>query len=644
MNLTVAGLPGGAAAAKVFAAARGREAKIVTDVPELLAELDRAPGAVVLALGADIDFRALAEIVRHAHRAGVPIGLIDGWRGTAAAEDHARELAHWTAALRPGVTAWLEESPLVAMHGGYGSLDLLDVAAADPGPLLRSERRITGITSHSNGIDSPLGHALLCGLREAEGEALTPYLPCAAGGPCRGAKPGPDGTLGRPRLIAPRELPGDVLVLGICDGVLPAHARFDQRGSILRGLLRPGTVRQVITTYKHWPLDEAAFLAACLLADRGTPLGEVVDMLNAAYLADPATNDDPPWVLVGDPTTVLALGDTELDEILAGPSGVLRTPDALADRVVLVDDRDDAPLWAAPVRGSAFGVWLHATAERHEHPVRVETLHTNEDHRAIRRVWTSGTRLAFTDRVFRDAAASMSGRFEYPVALAEHVGATVERLRASEPMVAVRTTLSGWSDDLVALAAAESSGWAALHETLEEAFLRLSLDATPDLERFYGASAVPAPPTEIRCPYCASRASLTQRHVLATGARRTVAHCDRCAAISDTDAALELAWLDGPGTVTPGEPVEYRVRLDRWPDNGVGAMTGRITLRQLAPTVYDVGPRALMVDADVRRDLVLHWTPPRTLAPGFYNLGAPVVLDGTLCTLRRPLTVRGAQA
>ncbi|AUG77890.1 hypothetical protein CFP65_3082 [Kitasatospora sp. MMS16-BH015] len=643
MNLTVAGLPGGAAAAKVFAAARGREATIVAGVPELLAELTRAPGAVVLSLGPDVDFRTLAEIVRTAHHAGVAIGLIDGWRGTAAAEDHARELADWTGAGRPGVAAWLEESPLVALHGTYGSLDLLDVAAADPAPLLGSTRRVTGLTSHSNGIDSPLGRALLCGLREAEGDALTRYLPCAAGGPCRGAKPGPDGTLERPRLIAPRELPGDVLMLGICDGVLPAHARFDQRGGILRGLLRPGAVRQVVTTYKHWPLDEAAFLAACLLADRGTPLGEVVLMLNAAYLADPATNDDPPWVLVGDPTVALDGGDPEPAAALSGPAGLLRTPGAGPDRAILVGDRDADPLWVAPVPGSALGVWLHDTAQRHEHPVQVVSRHTDEDHRAVHRVWTSGTRLAFTDRVFQDAAEAMPGRFAYPAALAEHVGATVARLRESAPMVAAGIGLSGWNDDLTALAAAESSGWAALHEVVHEAFVRLSLDATPDLERVYGATAVAGPPTEVSCPYCGSRASLTRREVSATGAHRTMLHCDRCANVSDTDAELELAWLDGPDTVTPGEPVEYRVRLGRWPEHGVGAMTGQITLRQLAPTLYDLGPRALLLDARVRRDLVLRWTPPPTLAPGFYNLGAPVVVDGALCTLRRPLTVRGAE-
>lgn len=644
MNLIVAGLPGGAAAAKVFAAARGKDATIVADVPELLAELNHAPGGMVLSLGSDVDFHALAEIVRNAHHAGVPVGLIDGWRGTAAAEDHAHDLADWTATHRPGAAAWLQVSPLTSMHGTYGSLDLLDAAAKDPDPLLRSERRITGISTHSNGIDSPLGHAVLCGLREAEGETPTPYLPCAAGGPCRAAKPGPDGTLEQPRLIAPRELPGDVLILGVCDGVLPARSRFDQRGGVLRGLLRPGAVRQVITTYKHWRQDEAAFLAACLLADRGMPLGEVVMMLNAAYLADPTTvDDDPPWLLVGDPTTVLDGGDAAPDTTLAGSSGVLRT-DTAADRVVLVDGRDDAPLWVAPVRGNALTTWLHAGPERHEHPVRVESVHTNEEHRTIRRVWTSGVRLAFTDRLFRDAAAAMPDRFGYPAALADQVGPTVERLCRWGTMTTGGAGLSGWYEDLAALAAAESSGWAALHEAVQAAFLRLSLDCTPELASLYGVRMAPGPMTEVRCPYCASRTSLVQHHVLATGTSRTVAHCDRCADLSDTDADLGLVWLDGPGTVTPGEPVEYRVRLGHWPEDGIGAMTGQITLRQLAPTTYDVGPCTRMVDVGVRRDLVLHWTPPRTLAPGFYNLGAAVVVDGGLCALRRPLTVREAQA
>lgn len=645
MSLRVLGMGDGQEAARVFAHGRGIEPCLLDSLPEVTRQISRSESPVLISLGGGIRFRDMAALMRRVTQQGVSCGFLDTWRSAFEAERHAAELVSWSSHLPPGCTLWLQDSDLSEMHGRYDDVNLLDVQADPAQSLLLSQRRILGLASHSNGVDAPLGQSLLCGLLAwSKSPPLTRYLPCGFGGPCRGLRMSEDGVWRNPNLIEPSQLIGDVLILGVCDGVLMADGRFDPAGGLLNGLLKPGSIRQVITTYKHWPMDEASLLAACLIADSGTPLGEIVLMLNRAYLDRASSNGDPPWLLIGDPsscvTTDAPLPRPSLSSALdRGRAGVADGGTAGPDRVVLVDGSPETAeerLWISPVAAGSLVVWLRDDVRT---GMTASVVPAAEDpaHQTLRRIWSSGGRLTALHSLL-DQAHSAPGNFHYDRSLSGRVGPVVERLQLLSSSEGSPVRLSGRRADITAIAETEAASWALLHDGLQTAVIELAMNSASFRDCLATPTRVGAW-TEGSCPYCGLSTSASRYGSPRFAATRRVVFCDRCQLISDSDDDTDGGHLHGPDRVLPGVPATYEAVMDRWPARGIQEFRGALIIRQLLPTLNDVSPCAGLSASPVRQDLTLTWTPSPELAPGGYNLTAALLIDASPVLLRRPIIV-----
>lgn len=656
MSLEVIGRRDGLPAAKLYATGRGAETREIDSVEEICAYLRTAANAVMFSLGETATVLDLSRIVAAAHAAEVQCGFLDGTRGAAGAEEHGEALLAWESSARPGVVTWLDSrySALGALCGSYPGLRMLAVAEENIEALASAGQRVLGLATHGNGIDAQLADSVLCGLLDrTAGHELRSYYPCGYDGPCKRIVKHGDGTFTLPQRFSAGTLPGEVVIWGTCNGVLSADSPFDAHGGMVRALLRPSRPRQVITTYKPWQIEEASFLAACRLADAGVPLGEVVAVLNRAYLAREDTRDDPPWLLLGDPTATLPSGNAAVEESPAaiGRSrfGVARNANGAEDPLVRVTGAAESPrLWAAPVPGSPYVVWVHDGDDSAGLEATAAPAAEDHDYRTLGRVWSSGKRLAFTDEFFRDIAA-MAGENDgyYPETVVREVAQTLQRMRSLEGVVLSGSTFSGWSDDLTALADGERSAWTALHLKLQQVFTRYVTEwgRTVHISQGNLSGAVPGPGAGTTyCVYCGSRAAVDRLRMLSGASGRSVIRCDRCMVVSDADVQAAGIWLEGPELVVPGRPAEYRIRLHEWPAAGVETMTGTLVLPRVPDRGDEPAATALAQGCDGSHELRITWTPAPDLDPGVYDVYGLAVIDGAVALAKRQLVVGRANA
>jgi hypothetical protein len=645
----------GLRAAELFAVGRALPVHVATTVDDLCARIATDPRPKLLSLGSGCTVRDLSRIVATATAAGVACGFIDGSRGLEAAEAHAAALLDWTPVRPSGVVTWLDSrySALGDMDGRYGELEMLGVDAKNLSRLVSAPQRVLGIVTHGNGIDAQLAGATLCGLLDRpHGHELRNYYPCGYGGACKRVIRQPDGSYHTPQQISASVLPGDVIVWGTCNGVLSADSPFDPHGGMVQALLRPDDLRQVLTTYKPLQPDESALLAACLLAEAGMPLGEVVSMLNRAHLAQPGTYDDPPWLLLGDPTAVLpAAGGVVADHPSAighRTHGIARTDDASADRLLQVSGSAEVVastrLWTAPVPGNPYVVWLRDGDETVPLDVRVTAASTDADFGSVARIWGSGRRLAFTDEFFRDIAASpRADRDYYPSTVAEAVSHATTRMRSLEGITLSGESFSGWSEDLAALAADERWAWSTLHTMVYAVFRDYVTQWGRTVQisqgNLSGALADHSAGGATTCGYCGSRAAVDRLRMRSGASARSVVRCDRCMVVSDADHEIGAIWLDGPEAVTPGVPATYRIRLDQWPSGGVELMTGTLVLQRPIDPADTPASTSMATPGHDRQDLIVDWTPPADLDPGVYDVYGLALIDGAVALAKRQLVV-----
>jgi hypothetical protein len=635
----VVALSEGVSAAETYAENTSAHVVVHSGLDALLSDLEAAGEPSVLSLGRAVTAAQVGAVVSAAHRGRGPIGFIDGWRGAAAAQRHAKALAGWSPRLPAGATVRLGGSALAETVGDYGSIRV--VAGDRPTSTMDDDpRRVFAFVTHGNGIDAPFGDQVLCGLLDAGGRRLERYLPCGVGGSCIRRDPA---ATRRPTLRAPSSLAGDLVIWGTCYGALVGDSIFDARGGVLQGFLDgPGAPRAVLTTYKSWQLDDVAVLAAAILAERGAPLGDLVHLLNAAALTGLAPHDGPPWLLFGDPAASVdeGRGGTRLDQLGDfGTShvGLARTPDDRRDRVIVAhgSPAPDASSWYAPVPGNPLLVWLRHDAD--DARLVVEHYREDEHYHQLRRIWDGEDRLEFTNQFCVNAANLTAGdRFVYPSALRDLVDATVSRFRTSRPLLLNEKSVGGLWPDLKALAADESTAWHALNQLLHRALA----DYIENVGGVIDHSYLPLmgnvePGTPQPCGYCETVAATEVISVPSGRPTRLVVRCPRCTVVCDTDVSIGTVWIDGPAQTTIGRPNRYQVRVGT---QGHRHMSGCLLLQPTPGMAANRGP-VVAHHGTSDGTMELQWRAPEGLDPGLYFLVAAVIVDGAVVTARRPIYV-----
>ncbi|MER7755162.1 hypothetical protein [Kitasatospora sp. NPDC097643] len=642
-------MPGGAAAAAVYAESVQAVTTVADSPEQLVAELLADPSPALVSLGADAVEADVARIVTAAHTGERRIGFLDGWRGPHAAAAHAKALAGWTSTSRPGVTAWLDETTIAELTGQYDTLTLADTSAGLDSLLESDGQRVLCLTTHGNGIDAPVSQAFLCGLLDQpEGHPLRSYFPCGYGAPCIREGLGPDGTVVRVPRVSTHRLPGDVVVWGTCSGVLTADAPFDPNGGLLQGLIRTDRLRQVLSTYKSWLLDEAAVLAAGLLVEAGHPLGDAVRLLNAAALAKADHATPPPWILLGDPTATLtphafAVSDEPAD-IGRSKSGLIRVDSTERDRLLLIRGPEPADesarSWLTPVGGNPLALWLRDRPSDGDTRLDVRSSDDSAEIRTLQRVWSAAPSLEFTHRYLEDAATASAGPgFEYPQELRSRVLDTAARTRSLVPLLALDSAFSGSATDLEELAAAEATAWHDLNLALHSRFvdhLRVTDHRfSPVYLNRPGADRSSAGTGT--CPYCAHDTVIRTRRPNGGEAARATEFCDGCGTISDAEAHHGRILVLGPDTVTAGHSAEYQVRVDGARDAHPQVLAAALMVRPV-PWFREERPESVLVTSSPTGATV-RWTAPAGSHPGIYYLNAATVTDGSIGMGHRPVTV-----
>lgn len=603
----------------------------------------RSRDPVLLSLGGGITTENLASLTRAAHQNQVPAGFIDGWRGPEAATRHAASLALWQSRRPSGCDVWIQPPDLQEMYGTFGDVRINGNGLPPPDPDHRGAR-VLGLLKHGNGIDGRCGDEVLCGLLDATDDLpLVNYFPCGSGGPCiRLPTLRLTGSVGR--LRASSSLPGDVVIMAMCSNLLASDSVFDPRGGMVRGLIDASDVRQVLTTFHTLQPHVEALIGACLLADRGMPLGRLVEVLNnAAAVIRPY--DSPPWLLLGDPTARLPWAGRLFDppesigESLAGITSVARDD---VDGVVLTDTDEpgEARIWAAAIPGSPLVTWCRDPVPAAT-TVSLRVVRPSQDasQRTLRRIWSSADRLEFTHEFLQLAAANeYFPGFEYPPPTQAATAATISRIRSMAAWVI--HGLAGPARDIDALASAESQAWAQLSTELLNLLVGFFQEGGSTIDHIYREIAVPSAEGAVTpCQYCGSEAAVETVGMRSQLSPRRVTICIRCTVISDADAQLGTGYLMGPEQVRTGEQAHYAFEFTGRDKPGVHHGRASLLLQSIPGLTEKVTASTFTaaVGGSIAADLT--WSVPAELTTGRYFLLAPMIIDGGITVLRRPIAV-----
>ena len=164
---------------------------------------------------------------------------------------------------------------------------------------LSKQYSVLALATHGNGIDAPIGDALLCTLQDEENQHIydPDFLPCANGGPCGRFS----SRVGQRPLHSASVLSADVLVWQVCFGVLAKHGPFLPGYSLGQTVLRSPGVRAFITTFRTVESNDSLALYAAALLASGRTLGETCLRLNQATQAMSGIT---PWILFGHPDSI----------------------------------------------------------------------------------------------------------------------------------------------------------------------------------------------------------------------------------------------------------------------------------------------------------------------------------------------------
>jgi hypothetical protein len=647
-DLTVIGTGAGMVAALAFAAQESVDIRSADTMTDVVAEVRKASGPVLLSLTEDVPFRELAELLRVAHEENVPCGFVDSWRGTRAAVAHAEGIRTWQPSREPGITFWNSLSTTTGRAGSYSAVDIIAHDVPSPGESLAAARRTMAMITHGNGADAPFGDGLLCGrLTFAPDLVLTSYLPCGQGGGCVRAT-SVDGEIRQPKRTSMQDLGGDVVLWGTCYGLLTADSVFDPRGGLLAGLLgRPSGVPHVITAVRSTEVDDLEVLAACARIEAGEPLGSVVTCLNEAYLADAPDGTLPPWILFGDPRARVARDhsvqvSSEGTAISAGLHLHQRSEETAGGPIAVFEQdrpttRDD--LWIRPLAKRSEALLL-----RRAPGPTVRVTDVPVDPRALvlfEREIAAVEQLTFSDMFFRLAQAHpANGGFSYQQATAERVAGTLQYLSNLQFAPRHLIDLSGDHTALRDRLSAELDNWRRVNDELLDALGQVLRTIGGVIHHLYAyVPLAPAASAVRSCPLCGSQAELSVYRLPHRVSSRATLRCGRCTIVSDVDEKYDSLLLCGPEEVTIGRTARFTLRCATTPGQGVQYARARLFAQPNPYLPDDRWSEATVEDSRSDLSFELTWTPPPGIQPGRHFLLAPAVVDGSVLVGRRSVLV-----
>lgn len=648
----VISLPGGRDAARAYAEHTTAQTRDMQSFEQLLDEIAHSRRPVLLSLDDSITSSQLLRVVDVATRAGLAFGLVDAWRGQEAATEHAKRLTSWKSEGTDSATLWADDASLGAFEFDSDELTLRAGTDAGLAGLLTSRSRVVGLTTHGNGIDASAGPDVICGLLDTDaGQGIKLYFPCGQGGPCIRARD--DGTGPRePHRVPPSDLPGDVLIWETCYGMLGSDSVFDATGGLLRGLVGASSNRQVITTCGAPSTDTAVLLMACLLTNRGMPLGEVVLQLNQADRAEWSQRNPAGWVLVGDPTASLPVTPglclmNDLEDFGSQPVGLVDTGAAREDRIAVArgGEQSDGNRWISFVKNSPYIVWLdrQVTADELSGQRELGVVSEADDTRyaALRTIWGSMAQLSLSNVYFTLASQStFLTDFSYEAGSSEPIVSMITSLGQAQPML---SSLAGrvWDDQaLEDTARTAHSAWAEANQAVFDTLLDVvrAGGGTPD-HLYPQISHRRAQGRRLRCRYCGSTLTAERWTTPMLDAERTLARCIQCTTVSDVHSEFGALWLSGPRQVRRGEGVSYAVEFEDVPELGIDVAIGCLTVERTVGESMERGPQHRFTRGDHDSSLELTWDVAHQLPVGVHFVVASVVIDGGIAIARRPISV-----
>jgi hypothetical protein len=145
------------------------------------------------------------------------------------------------------------------------------------------------------------------------------------------------------------------------------------------------------------------------------------------------------------------------------------------------------------------------------------------------------------------------------------------------------------------------------------------------------------PGTPMACGYCGTSSAVEHLTLPPGIGARTIVRCPRCTVVVDSDVSVGPIWLRGADTVVAGRSIRYRLEFDRSTADGWHHLSGGLLIQRF-PDAPDetVLTRSLHAPVDGEE---LEWNVPPDLFPGVHFLVAPLVVDGAVITVRRPIRV-----
>jgi hypothetical protein len=640
----------GVIAAEAFGHATGRPVLRVRNAAEIVNVIaaPSAPRTITIAGGSTLTTSDVERTMRASAAQDVPVGFLPGWFGAEAASRWVEKIVshQWS---RPASSLlWSAFGRLAPLQGRTSTVTVLPTDALDLSERLRERYTILAIATHGNGVDAPLGRAVLCSLAADSTVTHGPFLPCGSGGPCLRDRPDSRGELDR---IDPAGISSDILIWATCWGVLCADAIFDPSRSLAARFIESPECAALLTSYRDIRPDDAHLVLASALAHAGTPLGAIVLALNAT--SDCRT--EVPWILLGDPAAALdATGPRSAPTIAAG------APPAPANigpgyfRLELADNT--AMVFAGPVDGEALGpsnLWLRpvpgsgsaAGLLLSEQP-RTITFEGYRHHldvtagRVLAAIWGSSDDLRFA-RSFIELAGASS---DDGAGMKEMLD---KRLQSNAAALSLRdreAALSGPHAPLQALAEREVTNWSALNRRIHDSLHTFLTGIAGVLHHTYWRFPPRRESIEsgARCPTCQAPTHRDRLVFVEPPGERAMQRCARCGVVADTPVWIESVAVSGPDEIVVGRRTTFVVSLHL--NASVPWLLARVALGlQPVPWRVDVDSPAVevIVDPDGGHDMEVAATirvdgcPPT----GRYFLVAAMVINGALVLGRRPVQV-----
>ncbi|MEU6828756.1 hypothetical protein ABZ894_08900 [Nocardia beijingensis] len=625
----------------------------VGDIANRPAEVDGA----VIAPPADMDFDRFSDVVFACAEAESEIGFIATWMGETTTRAQLSKL------LQDSPVAHPMRPALISSQFGFSqfplrSTDRVEVIEFGSAALLEAvgaDRDIVAVVSHANGMNAPLGGAVLCSTLDQDYRSDGPgSLPCADGGPCargvRTEKAHVPPTRSRPDIFN-----AEILLWQVCNGSMASNGMFAPKISLGQRLLASDSLRNLLTTYEPLIGDDRVALRGVGLLMAGESLGRTAVELNRLSLREFGAA---PWVLYGLPGRRIRAGTesgapTDANE-LEVPAGEIRSFKVDLDRRDLRYFQFDSDNCVATVhsKGGVVTVLNHGTEPIREPVLFYQSPDLPPQVAEVVDYWQSAPSLGFTrmmlDTVVKHVADTDPGALEEPLVLYQSVVNEIARitgmLENSGVDRAIR--LPGSLPRLADIAADETARWQAMSKSIAEVFYK-AMAAGPRRMNHVDVGGVRTRQhyrnRDNRCSYCGSVLNSARCTYWLSEVTRIDRTCQRCGTIYDVGHPVTALSIAGPDSVARGTSVRYTTEVSIDEENQSALFLAGMVHLEWQPWNTGAGTEVRYLTAGSHTSAaslvneMLHI--PEHLPRGRHNLRAIVVVNGCPWFATRPIDI-----